>query len=209
MEISADAKKRIALLIEERDQPLAALAAKIGVSQSTLWNFIYGQTRNFSKIHRLATELKVSLDWILGRATAQSPDAVSRLAEPGESGPDLVPVLGPPGGKGALHLDRRHKSGDTPRHPAQRPVRDAFAVYAAGEAMSPRYYPGELVYIAAGKPPLPGQDCLIELMNGESHLRQFVGFKGGDLVCRQLKPVREWRCKRADVMAIHTVVGRG
>ncbi len=65
MEITAEAKKRLSCMIEERDAPLAPLAAKIGVSQSTLWNFIYGGTKNFSKIHRLATELKVSLDWIL------------------------------------------------------------------------------------------------------------------------------------------------
>ncbi len=90
MEINAEAKKRLSALIEERDAPLAPLAAKIGVSQSTLWNFIYGGTKNFSKLHRLATELKVSLDWILyGDAVAGRSAATrdgTRLAEPGDAG---------------------------------------------------------------------------------------------------------------------------
>ncbi|MDE2030407.1 MAG: helix-turn-helix transcriptional regulator [Alphaproteobacteria bacterium] len=85
MEITAAAKKRLASLIEERGLPLAPLAAKIGVSQSTLWNFVYGGTRSFSKIHLLATELKISLDWILqgDRAVAHGNKRAVRLAEEG------------------------------------------------------------------------------------------------------------------------------
>ncbi|MDR3448779.1 MAG: helix-turn-helix transcriptional regulator, partial [Alphaproteobacteria bacterium] len=97
MEITADAKKRLAALIEERDAPLAPLAAKIGVSQSTLWNFIYGETKNFSKIHLLATELKVSLDWIIGGDVAPPAGKaeralmqVSESARDGFAGPDKI-----------------------------------------------------------------------------------------------------------------------
>ena len=90
MEINAEAKKRLSALIEERDAPLAPLAAKIGVSQSTLWNFIYGGTKNFSKIHRLATELRVSLDWIVNgdqpRGRAGTERDGLRLSEPPSGG---------------------------------------------------------------------------------------------------------------------------
>lgn len=64
MQMTHEAKKRIADLIEKRQLKLAPLAKKIGTSYSTLWNFIHGETENFGKIQPLADALGVSLSWI-------------------------------------------------------------------------------------------------------------------------------------------------
>ena len=213
MDISPDAKKRLAALIEERDAPLAPLAAKIGVSQSTLWNFIYGNTKNFSKIHRLATELKVSLDWLLnGDAAVGVPSTAFKLSEagPGAAIEASIPVLGRAAGENdGVLIDMREKIGETERHPAQKNMKGAFAFCVRGETMSPRYRPGELAYAAARKPPGKGQDCIVELANGAGYLREFIAHKGDFVLCRQLSPAKEVKWRVAEIKALHAVVGRG
>jgi phage repressor protein C with HTH and peptisase S24 domain len=219
MEVTAEVKDRLSSLIEEREVPLAPLAAKIGVSQSTLWNFIYGDTRNFSKLHRLVAELNVSLDWVLGNTQAPPPsrDAASepapmpmfnghifRYPEP------MIPIFGRPfGAFDAVLVHPHEKIGEIECHPAQKSMKSAFAVYVVGEAMVPRYRPGELVYAASMKPPAAGQDCIVELTNGEGYIREFLAHNGGVVLCKMLNPVQETRWLANDVKALHAVVGRG
>jgi len=225
MEATAEVKHRLSSLIETRKVSLAPLAAKIGVSQSTLWNFIYGDTKNFSKLQRLATELNISLDWILsgdgvshgnGKVPANSPGHDGLDGRDGLDGYSLrsltstIPILGRPSGAfDAVLMNPHEKIGEIERHPAQKNMKDAFAIYVVGEAMLPRYRPGELVYVAAMKPPAKGQDCIVELANGEGYLREFIAHNGDGALCRTLNPAKEKKWLTADVKALHAVVGRG
>lgn len=78
--------------------------------------------------------------------------------------PEDVPVWGTAvgGDDGEFHFN-----GGTIEHVRRPPgvagVVGLFAVYIQGESMSPRFEPGELVYVHPGRPPKNGDDVLIEL----------------------------------------------
>ena len=126
-------------------------------------------------------------------------------------GPETVPLLGQANGSGeAVVINFNEPVGEVPIHPNQKNIKGAFALYAVGESMSPRYRPGELIYAISRRQPLPNQDCLIELVkDGECFLKEFVKFTDKEIICRQLNPVKEWRHPKSDIKAVHAVVGRG
>jgi phage repressor protein C with HTH and peptisase S24 domain len=148
-----------------------------------------------------------------------SPDmpGLSRLSEPPhqttpkqpEPACSDVPIYGPAKGSSLAIGVGGKDIGRAARHPAQKDMTNAFAFYAIGESMQPRYRAGELVYAVAGKPPVHGQDCVVELQNGEGYLREFDRHTGKDVLCKQLNPCREWKRAATDVKSIHAVVGRG
>lgn len=125
-------------------------------------------------------------------------------------GPDTVPILGHANGSpDAVVINMDNEIGRALRHPNQQGLKDGFALYAAGDSMSPRYRPGELVYVAAKRPPIIGQDCIVEMTNSDGFLKEFVKFTDKDILCKQLNPPREWKRPLSEVKAVHAVVGRG
>jgi transcriptional regulator with XRE-family HTH domain len=127
-----------------------------------------------------------------------------------DSAVETVPVLGQEGSKlGAIVINEKEEAGRVSAHPQQAGVRRAFAFYTRGETMAPRYRSGELVYVVSNRPPVEGQDCLIELKTGDACLRQFLRQTEGKLVYRQLNPEKEFRRDLSEIKALHTVVGRG
>lgn len=129
---------------------------------------------------------------------------------PVQFGPDTIPILGHANGSNdAVMLNTDSEIGRALRHPNQQGMKGAFALYACGESMTPRYMPGELVYAASKKPPIRGQDCIIELNNGEGYLKQFDKIESDEVLCKQLNPAKTWKRQLSDVKAIHAIVGRG
>lgn len=125
-------------------------------------------------------------------------------------GPDTVPVLGNANGSSeAIMLNFDEPIGHLPRHPNQVGMKGAFALYARGDSMFPRYMPGDPVYAISNRPPAKGQDCFVEMKNGEGFIKNFVKQTDKELVCRQYNPAKEWKRHLSDVKAIHAVVGRG
>jgi phage repressor protein C with HTH and peptisase S24 domain len=92
------------------------------------------------------------------------------------------------------------------RHPAQKGRVEAFAVEVWRESMAPRHFPGELVYCVRDKWPAPGQDCLIELKDGQVFLKQYVGLKDGMMQTRQYNPDQIRTFPHDKVKALHAVV---
>jgi hypothetical protein len=128
--------------------------------------------------------------------------------QPGVSG-ETVPVCGPaPGSAESIRVGDK-TIGHVPRHPAQSGMQDAFAFYATGESMAPRYRPGELVFAVMNKPPVHGQDCVVELTDGNGFLKEFERQTDKILCCKQLNPPGEWKQPVTSVKAVHAVVGRG
>lgn len=52
-------------LIKDKKYNQETLAQAVGVSQSTLWNFLWGKTKNFGELARLADALNVSFDYLM------------------------------------------------------------------------------------------------------------------------------------------------
>ena len=126
------------------------------------------------------------------------------------AGKDSVPIRGPAKdlSPDAIQIDDGEDIGRAARHPAQKGMKGAFAFYTIGESMAPRYRPGELVYAVSNKPPVRGQDCVVELQNGAGYLREFerraprqrnfvqtassAAQNGNDRLERMLKPSMPW-----------------
>lgn len=49
------------------------IAATIDVRQSTLWNFLYGETKNFGKISEFCEAVGITLDWLLTGISGEPP----------------------------------------------------------------------------------------------------------------------------------------
>lgn len=125
-------------------------------------------------------------------------------------GPDTIPLLGHANGSSdAILISTENEIGRVLRHPNQHGLKDAFALTVVGDSMAPRYYDGEVAYIGGKTGPKKGQDCIIELLNSEGYLKEFVRRNDKEIICRQLNPPKEWKKKLSEVKSVHAVVGRG
>lgn len=136
---------------------------------------------------------------------------LSPSLEPAIFGGDVVPVYGHATGalETGLNLAQDTIADWAPRHPLQRGIQGAFAIYAFSDAMAPRYFPGELIYVHPGRPPQTGRDCVIEMKNGEALLYRYLGQSEKTLQAEQLNPPREIRIPKSKIKAFYAVIGRG
>ncbi len=94
-------------------------------------------------------------------------------------------------------------------------VPDAYSVYVDGESMSPRYKPGETVYVHPRKPPRRGDDVIVQIRGRDESspprgfIKEFVGWAGSKLVLSQYNPVHRIEFDRDDVVSVHLVVLSG
>lgn len=181
---------------------LRKIANYLGVSVDKLVlhrELVAESLKNSQKIPNLQPQIESGLTRMQPRARTDS-----------EFGPKMVSILGHANGsREALILNFDEPIGEAPQHPHQKGVKNGFALYTKGESMSPRYTPGELVYAIGNRQPLPNQDCIVELKNGEGYVKQFVRLTEKELICRQFNPEKEWKRPASEIKAIHAIVGRG
>jgi phage repressor protein C with HTH and peptisase S24 domain len=144
--------------------------------------------------------------------------AFLRILEPGDnvSGGTIVPMPGMIplyGWAGAASQERltfadQNLRGYVPAHPNQAHVRAAFALEVADVSMSPRYEPGEVIYVAPNRWPTRGQDCVVVTVDGGGYLKRFLRRTETEVIVLQLNPEREIAFALDAVEAVHTVVGR-
>jgi phage repressor protein C with HTH and peptisase S24 domain len=96
--------------------------------------------------------------------------------------------------------------GTWPAIPTQAKMKDCFVVKACGDSMAPRYRQGEPAYAIRNMPAAEGQDCIVELKNGEGYLKIFKERTAHEIICIQLNPKKECRYKIEEVNAVHAVV---
>lgn len=109
----------------------------------------------------------------------------------------MIPVFGQAAGgdNGAFLLN-----GETVDRvrcpPALLKVQGAFAVYVMGDSMSPRFEPGELVFVHPVRPPSPGDDVVVEMAGdhgdpGPSYLKRLVRRTADKIRVKQFNPPRD------------------
>lgn len=198
-----------------------SVAEALGWHQSRLSRFLNGKSERptipdymevKAVVAKMAAERMARPDTRLmergGADFEHFPDA--ELDRPMTSEP-IIPVYGLVGAASgdSIHLDHSAVVRSTPRHPAQGERAGVFALEVWSESMSPRYEPGELVYCIRNQPPKRGQDCVIEMRNGDAFLKIYEGQRNSVVFTRQLNPDSEVRYEGAKVKALHAVVGRG
>lgn len=114
---------------------------------------------------------------------------------------------------GPIHLNHEQAAEFVTRHPAQGRNAQAFAVRVWGESMSPRYEPGEIAYCVRSQHPRPGQDVIVETLDGDAWLKIYRGQRGGQVRLEQLNPPPGdepiQSLPLSQIKALHAVVGRG
>lgn len=102
-----------------------------------------------------------------------------------------------------------------PRPPGLTHAPQAYAVYAVGHSMEPRYEAGELVYVHPGKPVTPGCYVLVQLVpkeEGEAPravLKRLVKRTGSKVILSQFAPEKTFEIKADEIVSMHRVVLAG
>jgi SOS-response transcriptional repressor LexA len=102
-----------------------------------------------------------------------------------------------------------------PRPPWLTHSPQAYAVYAVGSSMQPRYEAGELIYVHPGKPVTPGCYVLVQLVpiqEGEpprAVLKRLVKRTGNKVILSQFQPEKTFELKADEIVSMHRVVGSG
>lgn len=85
-----------------------------------------------------------------------------------------------------------------------------YMLIIAGESMSPRYEPGELIFVSPRRSADVGDDVLIVLRDKEgkqtAHIRRLVKRGRSEIVAKQFNPLREVRFSTANIEAIHLIL---
>lgn len=206
------------------------LREAMGVSQAAVSQWC-SNAQKPKRLDELADILKVNFQWLKKAASATFQDNLTlpvwgdgiakeksleslhtgvRLTFDDPYTSEVIPILGSANGsEEAVMLNFNDPIGKVRRHNNQTNVKGAFALYTRGDSMFPRYEAGELVFLVPNRDVSPGQDCVVELNNGEAYLKKFVKKTIKEVICKQLNPAKEWKRPLSEVKAIHVVVGRG
>jgi phage repressor protein C with HTH and peptisase S24 domain len=88
-----------------------------------------------------------------------------------------------------------------------RGVANAFALYAEGESMQPRYFAGELLFVNPNRPITPNCFVAIELTDGRGLVRQFLRRTHDGIFVRRLNPDQEQRLPAREVKRLYRITG--
>lgn len=178
-------------------------------------------------------ERRLTIDWMLRLAKhlgcdprdllpeeaeteAASPAALQAPAAPawGVAGGPLrdLPVCGAArGGANALFIDQGQALEYAFRPPQLVGVANAFAVYAVGDSMEPKFRAGDLLYINPNLPPVRGCFVVVELGENEAYVKQYLRQSDDVLCLREFNPAQggdgSLSFPMPRIKAIHRVVG--
>jgi lambda repressor-like predicted transcriptional regulator len=215
MQIDDEIKKKLVARIEERELKLPRLSKQLGTSYSTLWNFLYGQTINFSKLPQLAKLLDFSLEDVFRSAESNDKEIIKNKLQPLVGGAiariqvadEQIPIYGPSPGGGPVKLLPENIVGYTgtftdhvQRHTS------LIGMTMIGDAMYPRRKHGWLVRLAINAPPQIGEDCALQMQDNELRIFEFVRQTGKEYVVKTLKPEKEFHFQMTEVKAVHLVI---
>ncbi|TAH33132.1 MAG: helix-turn-helix transcriptional regulator [Alphaproteobacteria bacterium] len=195
---------RIRNLRLARGYSLQDLAEKIGTSKSQVDKLEKGERRlTLDWMRRLADGLACTITDIIVAGDAPS----SKVANI-QSTPKDLPLIG--GVKGGIHgffFDNGRVSDFVNRPANLLGVSNAFAVYAIGDSMEPRFFAGELLYVNPNRPLSKGCFAVIELMDGQGLVKQFLRQDDKTITLYQFNPAKELTLKKPTIKNVFRVVG--
>ena len=185
----------------------------------------------------LADTLATSADWLLGYTDDPTPPphrAPAAQQEVREASlgyrapatmPKDVPVYGTTAGglfhapDGDMEISTIH-SGETidwlRRPPSLAGRKDIFALFVENDSMSPRFEPGDAVYVDPKRPPAPMDYVIVQLVNGNGHdggdhcigslIKRLVRRTAQAVVVEQFNPQIQLTIDRANIRAVMRVI---
>ena len=193
------------VLKETRGLSQKGLADCMGINAAAVNRMLYGQRNiKIDEIPIIENYIGEKLDIYSSEPSAINrsiPRAIAGVLggkKSAEAMPELVPVY-----------NEENETVDwAARHPAQAGINRAYALYVSSDAMEPRYFYGELVYIHPGRLPEMNKDCLLETQAGKKLIRRFLRQSEDKVYVAQLNPPKEQVFALSEVKAIYSVVGR-
>lgn len=199
---------RIRNLRLARGYSLQDLAEKIGTSKSQIDKLEKGERRlTLDWMRRLADGLTCTItDIIIAGESAQT--AGHMKAANIQSMPRDLPLVG--GVKGGIHgffFDNGKVSDFVGRPANLLGISSAFAVYAIGDSMEPRFFAGELLYVNPNRPLSKGCFAVVELTDGQGLVKQFLRQDDKTITLYQFNPAKELTLKKPTIKNVFRVVG--
>jgi phage repressor protein C with HTH and peptisase S24 domain len=201
---------RIAELREDRHLSQAELARRINENPQTLGRWEKGQRRVPQEaLERIADVLGCRLQDLVAdggvQPAARPPSWPGTNLARGAGRADIPVIAGTADGAG-LVVQADRPVDFVPRPPQLAAVPDAYAVYMAGTAMSPRLEPGWLLYVHPARPPAPGNAVVVRRADGHAQVGLYVGAGPKGVTIAELAPkYRETTIAEAE--AVHLIVG--
>lgn len=216
-------------LRERKRLSRADLAAKVGAHHNTIQKFENDERKlSVDWITKLAPHLGTSVAEFLAAGQVNqlehNPLAINRI-EPTQAPanvymPEKWPLDLPVMGIGECGPDGWSLWNGEVIQMAHRPpslagVPKAYAVYAKGDSMEPRYFSGELLHINPAKPVEPGHFVLVQVKpahDGDAPgalLKRLVRRSPTKIILEQFNPPKKFEIKASDIVSMHRVVGTG
>jgi len=206
----------------------AEAARAMGVGASTYAGHENGSRGIKADAARLyARRFKVRVEWLLyGTGAMRDGDNVIELFDPEPPPPPnaristeplgefpKVPVFGQAiGGDDGYFVLNGNRIDDILAPPILSGVREAYAVYVAGESMEPRYYAGEAVFVHPKMPVRRGDFVIAQIkIDGEVHgyVKRFIKMNNDVLCLEQFQPEKTLEFPRQQVLSVHKIVASG
>lgn len=203
---------RIRALRQERGYSMQDLAGKIGTSRSQIDKLEKGERRlTLEWMQRLAKGLGCNVNDIFAGSDQKSESPAlmpGAIPLPPQSLQKDLPVIG--SARGGIHgffFDNGRVNEYVVRAVNLTSVPNAFAVYVVGDAMEPRFFAGELLYINPNRP--LSKDCfvVVEMQDGQGLVKQFVRQDDQTITLRQFNPEKDIVLKKSDIKNVYRIVG--
>lgn len=227
---------RVKLAREAKGLTQTQLGEIVGMRQTGIGSIESGEVSRPRKLREIARALGVTQEWLLGEG--EPPDLIGtdgglphahetvNVPASNASSPSVVefprrklPIYGHAAG-GMADDGRFILNGQMVAEvfcpPSLESVKGAYAVYVHGYSMSPRYEPGEILYVHPSLPVRRGDYVVIQLHGerGEPPLgfvKKFISRNADFLTLEQLNPpegeANTIKLPSARVISIHKVVG--
>lgn len=174
-------------------------------------------------LQKMAAALETTTEWLLhGEANTKdqrhAPPEVARFIEPPPEKPDValgVPVLGTALGSviaGEFEGTRIDEPVEyVPHPPGLARVSGIYAVYVAGESMSPAHCTGDLRFASKHRPCAPGDTVILHTRHhdndpGQHYIKRLVSRSANAVTLEQLNPPATLSIEPRFIVSMHHVL---
>jgi phage repressor protein C with HTH and peptisase S24 domain len=212
------ARGAIVSRVAELGLSLSELSLKVGKNHAYFQQFVKRGVPNRlpEKVLGQVSEIRGTDQRILKEAVPSPAEFMRANAERGTGrSVALIPVYGHAlGGKDGEFILSGNQVSEVLAPPSLSHIPDAYAVYAVGESMEPRYFAGETVFVNPRLPISRGAFVVAQISKGDgeepyAYVKRFVSQDARRLRLEQYNPKKMMEFPVSAVVTIHRIVMSG
>ncbi len=204
---------RLEFRLQETGKKAATVSRQAGLGPDFIRDFLTGRKAkmNADALVRIARELGVTVAYFHTN-TAEAAESADMLAAAEPPPVKSLPIYGRAAGSrdGALQFEPQIIDW-APCPPGVLETRDAYALWVMNDSMKPRFRNGDIVFIEPHRPVRPGDDVVIQIRRDDTNtvetwIKEFVGYRGDDIVAWQHNPPQELVFHRDEVTEMQRII---